>query len=162
MEIGGLWELLGKKDESTFFPEAVVSVQLQRASTVAARHHFSYSHEMMDGLNPFPNEDFMRKAIIAISFFSRVALKDRLKKLKKKKKKSSPPHLPMHQCGDNFVRLEFKTKGREESELLHHKLYLFCGESTAMAAELSFCFLTPPSCTDKTRTPEAHTISKHF
>lgn len=38
---------------------------------------------MMDGLNPFPNEDFIRKAAIAISFFLRAALKDRLKKGKK-------------------------------------------------------------------------------
>lgn len=75
---------MGKKDESTLFPEAVVSVQLQRASTVAARHHFSYSCEMMDGLNPFPNEDFIRKAAIAISFFFRAALKDRKKEGKKK------------------------------------------------------------------------------
>lgn len=83
---------MGKKDESTFFPEAAVSVQLQRASAVAARHHFSYSYEMMDGLNPFPNEDFIRKAAIAVSLFFRAALKDRLKK---GKKSTSPPHVPM-------------------------------------------------------------------
>lgn len=51
---------------------------------------------MMDGLNPFPNEDFIRKAAIAISFFLRAALKDRLKKgkktnPKKPKQKHSPP-----------------------------------------------------------------------
>jgi len=93
VEIGGLGELLGKKDERTFFPGAVVSVQLQRASAVAARHHFSYSHEMMDGLNPFPNENFIRKVTIAIGFFFRAALKNRLKKGKKK-----PPTHPTSPC----------------------------------------------------------------
>lgn len=88
VETVGLGELLGKKDESTFFPEAAVSVQLQSARAVAARHHFSYSCEMMNGLNPFPNEDFIRKAAIAISFFLRAALKDRLKKRKKNNQKN--------------------------------------------------------------------------
>lgn len=96
METVGLGELLGKKDESTFFPEAAVSVQLQSARAVAARHHFSYSCEMMNGLNPFPNEDFIRKAAIAISFFLRAALKARLKKRKQQPKKPNQnTHFPV-------------------------------------------------------------------
>lgn len=135
IELGGNWgagEVVGKKDESTFAPEAIVSIQLQRASAVTAKHHFSYSCEMMDGLNPFPDEDFIRKTATAISFFFRAALKD-----PPKKEEKNPPHLPMDGCGGNFVRLEFKTGGRGEYEVLHHKLYLFCGESTDIAVGAS-------------------------
>lgn len=54
---------------------------------------------MMDGLNPFPNEDFIRKAAIAISFFLRAALKNKLKKGKKNQNQENPnesTHLPVH------------------------------------------------------------------
>lgn len=90
----------------------------------------------------------------------RAAVKDRLKKEKERKeKKKKVKHLLMHWCGGGFVRLGFKIMGRRESLLQHHRLYLFCGESTAAGAEPWLCLLAPPSHMEQ---PQAPSTSVHF